>query len=68
MFRASRKLWFRLLHNKMSTKVNTAHALLLPDINCPFCGRQEMIVHILFAYPVQVEVWLNLSFPVFPYI
>ena len=56
---AARNLWFRLIHNKVSAKANTAHILRLSDDLCINCGLRETTTHFLFTCPSIEEVWLN---------
>jgi hypothetical protein len=45
----SRNLWFRLMHNKVSSLADIVHILKLPDDRCPFCGLQQTTSHLLFT-------------------
>ncbi|KAI8643870.1 hypothetical protein BD408DRAFT_481818 [Parasitella parasitica] len=56
---AARNLWFRLIHNKVSSKVNVSHILGLPDDLCEFCGYLETTAHMLFTCPSHLEIWSN---------
>ncbi|KAL9553799.1 hypothetical protein PS6_003754 [Mucor atramentarius] len=55
----ARNLWFRLIHNKVSSKVNVSHILRLPDDLCEFCGYRETTAHMLFTCPSHLEIWSN---------
>ena len=56
---AARNLWFRLIHNKVSSKANLAHILRLPDEMCVYCGLRETTSHMLFTCPAHHEIWRN---------
>lgn len=56
---AARNLWFRLIHNKVSSKANVSHILQLPNDLCEFCGYRETTSHMLFTCPSHLEIWSN---------
>ncbi|KAI8635995.1 hypothetical protein BD408DRAFT_413543 [Parasitella parasitica] len=56
---SARNLWFRLLHNKVSSKVNLRPILKLPDEMCVFCGGRETTAHMLFTCPSHADAWQN---------
>ncbi|KAL0136564.1 hypothetical protein V8B55DRAFT_1600178 [Mucor lusitanicus] len=56
---AARNLWFRLIHNKVSSKVNVYKIFKLPDNLCVYCGYRETTTHILFTCPANRDIWTN---------
>jgi hypothetical protein len=55
----ARNLWFRMIHNKISSKANISHILRLPDEICTYCGLRETTAHMLFTCPANREIWIN---------
>ncbi|KAI8635829.1 hypothetical protein BD408DRAFT_427118 [Parasitella parasitica] len=51
MASSARNLWFRLLHNKVSPKVNLPLIIKLPDENTT--------AHMLFTCPSHADAWQN---------
>ncbi|KAK4520677.1 uncharacterized protein ATC70_006555 [Mucor velutinosus] len=56
---AARNLWFRLIHNKVSSKVNVYKIFKLPDDLCVYCGYRETTTHMLFTCPANWDIWTN---------
>ncbi|KAK4518015.1 uncharacterized protein ATC70_001365 [Mucor velutinosus] len=56
---AARNLWFRLIHNKVSSKVNVYKIFKLPDDLCVYCGYRETTTHMLFTCPANWDIWIN---------
>ncbi|KAK4510339.1 uncharacterized protein ATC70_004769 [Mucor velutinosus] len=56
---APRNLWFRLIHNKVSSKANVSPIFKLPDDLCVYCGYRETTTHMLFTCPANLEIWSN---------
>lgn len=59
MLSAARNLWFRLIHNKVSSKVNVYKIFKLPDDLCVYCGYRETTTHMLFTCPANRDIWAN---------
>ncbi|KAI8646918.1 hypothetical protein BD408DRAFT_468607 [Parasitella parasitica] len=57
MHSPARTLWFWLMHNKASSKVNLRPILKLPDEMCVFCGGRETTAHMLFTCPSHADAW-----------
>ncbi|KAI8084190.1 uncharacterized protein B0P05DRAFT_466494, partial [Gilbertella persicaria] len=54
-----RNLWYRLLHNKISSKTIIASILQLPDDKCVFCDLPQTPEHMLFTCMTNNDIWLN---------
>ncbi|KAK4518334.1 kinetochore-associated Ndc80 complex subunit nuf2 [Mucor velutinosus] len=53
---AARNLWFRLIHNKVSSRVNVYKIFKLPDGLCVYCGYRETTTHMLFTCPANRDI------------
>ncbi|KAK4509211.1 uncharacterized protein ATC70_007561 [Mucor velutinosus] len=55
----ARNLWFRLIHNKVSSKANLYTPLRLPDDLCEYSGHRETTAQMLFTCQSNLEILSN---------